>query len=104
MPIGHFNNDTGLFEYEEALDKRADWYEDEEGNLYIVPWDEEHEIEGPDTEEEDVLRAICRIKAKRGIVGPDGEVNVTAAAGDIGLHYVAYYLHRFTVEDGYYHA
>lgn len=73
----------------------AEWFEDAEGNLYIVPpLDETMENIGPDGATMDALNAICR----------GGRMPDEQDGKRLGLAYVHAFLRRRNGEEGYYHA
>lgn len=94
MP-GLYNNETECHEPADWLENGM-WFEDEHGNLYIVPTpDAGAEIEGPDGPIIEQLNLICRENG--GIVTiEDGE--------RLGLTYIHDFLRRFDPDNGYYHA
>lgn len=93
MP-GLYDNETGKYLYQEHLDK-GDWFEDEEGFLYIIPRpDVVAEIDGPDNAIMVELNRLCREHG--GVSDEDAE--------RLGFTRVDDVLKRFSDEDGFYHA
>lgn len=93
MP-GLFNNETGLYEAADWLEN-ADWFEDEEDNLYVVPLPGVvAECEGPDNRHMDAINAICRTRGRLS----------DADCERLGLTRIPDILKRFSPQDGYYHA
>lgn len=91
---GMFNNETGRYEEADWL-LNADWFDDEEGNLYIVPLPEVvAECEGPDNETMDKINACCR----------DHDRLTHEDCDKLRLTRVMDILKRFNSQDGYYHA
>ena len=94
MPLGTYDNETGLYLFDNYLfDGR--WYEDSEGMLYIIPaLDVVAENEGPDNEIMDAINA--RNRAGRELSDED--------VLTLGLSEVPSPLKRWSPLDGYYHA
>jgi len=98
MP-GTFDNETRLYLFDEWYDE-GDWFEDEDGFLYIVPVGDGAETIGPDNETEDWLNAYYRDNEEEGWVPhPSDEL-----LKKHGLHTIPPVLRRFNPYDGYYHA
>jgi hypothetical protein len=94
MP-GLYDNEAQQYIEEEHC-MEGDWYVDDDGFLYIVPYppDTVAEIEGFDGPVLDALNAACR--ENDGVV-PDSVVDA------LGLACVPHVLKRFSPEDGYYY-
>jgi hypothetical protein len=89
-----YDNETGRWLYCEWL-MDADWFDDAEGFLFIVPRPEiVAEIEGPDGPLLDAMNAACRDHAEL----TDGDCE------RLDLLRVNGVLKRFNPVDGYYHA
>jgi hypothetical protein len=89
-----YDNETGLFLFCDWL-MDADWFEDGDGMLYIVP--RPHivaEIDGSDGPLLDAMNAACR----------DHDQLTGADCSRLGLSRVDDVLKRFDPFDGYYHA
>ncbi len=84
--VGLYNNETGKYEFSDDLAK-ADWYLDEEFNLYIVP--KAGEILGPDNAVTDILAAAYRVGKNPGLES-------------LGLTVVPDWQRRFHPDCGYY--
>jgi len=94
MP-GTFDNEARVYLFEEWYDE-GDWFEDEEGFLYIVPTDEYGFAEtiGPDNATEDWLNRYYHEHNEQ----PSEEELVKH-----GLHTIPVALRRFDPWCGYYH-
>lgn len=86
-----FNNETGLYEHCDWLED-GDWFEDEQGLLYIVPTNAE--CEGPANDTMDKIIALCKDHGR--LTDEDCET--------LNLTRIPNVLKRFNPEDGYYHA
>ena len=95
MP-GTFDNEARVYLFEEWYDE-GDWFEDEEGFLYIVPTDEYGFAEtiGPDNETKDWLNNYYLYH---------NEVPNNDQLTDHGLVEIPAVLRRFDPDCGYYHA
>lgn len=89
-----FDNETGRYLFADWL-MAADWFDDQDGFLYIVPRPEVvAENEGPDGPLIDAMNAACRDHAE--LTDED--------CRRLGLTRVDEVLKRFNPIDGYYHA
>ena len=89
-----YNNDTGLYEFDENV-MNADWYEDVDRSLYIVPKsDFSMECEGPDNS---IMDAINEARRDHGSLAE-------ADRQRLNLEEISTRLKRFSKYDGYYHA
>ncbi len=98
MP-GTFDNEARVYLFEEWYDE-GDWFEDEEGFLYIVPVGDDAEIIGPDNETEDWLNQYYRDHEIKGWVSIPSEQQLAKH----GLVEIPAVLRRFDPDCGYYHA
>lgn len=72
----------------------GEWYEDEEGYLYIVMDEAGDQVHGPDNEMADAMTVALN----------GGALSYRLEEFIEGLFYIDYILRRFTPEDGFYHA
>lgn len=85
--------DPGVQTHIKHLDD-CEWYEDDEGFLYIVDPEADTLIHGPDNEMSDAMYKALLGEAPKHRLEERIE----------GLEYVGWMLHRFNSEDGFYHA
>lgn len=87
-------DDPQVQEHIRHLDRDCEWYEDEEGFLYIVDEDSLDLVHGPDNEMSDAIFDAAA----------NGEALHRLDDVIPGLCHVSYVLRRFSDTEGFYHA
>lgn len=92
---GLYHNEEHCYVAEDWVEKQADWFEDEEGYLYIIPHREVvADSYGPDTPIEDELNRL---------MGAKGRITESDCRR-LKVVRIPPVLYRFNPVDGYYHA
>jgi len=118
MP-GFYNNETRQYELQGWERDDCDWFEDEDGLLYLVPFpDSDADIVGPDNDLTDMMyRMLNKFPATR-MADLHGQLHdVLTFFGQsveglesgrmrrfLNMKFIHSHLRRFSPEDGLYHA
>lgn len=98
MGIGIRDESTSQFIYIKGMDY-GHWYQDADGNLYIMPdarFDDSESL-GPDNEHMTALNEAYRTRKF-------DDIDQDELAEELGLEFVPNVLHRFDKESGFYSA
>lgn len=100
--MGPYDNEKREYVYSDEL-MEGEWFEDEEGFLYILPTLEAvMDSEGPDNKIMDAL-SQCREKYRPNNY-PDSAVALVKICRLYNLNEIHSHLRRWSVQDGFYHA